>query len=102
MANSRLRSRHQQTIEVEYDPKSVAARTRPANSIGCAIRDRTTRRTPVAQYKKPPYPNYHEHDGLVFIGIVSPYVDSQTSKSYAGFPSVFRNGFIEKFRYGEE
>ncbi len=54
----------QPDIEVEYDPKSVAAGHDPQleRAVQEVVDD--LREHPVPTYRKPPYPNYHKQDGL--------------------------------------
>lgn len=51
-------------IEVEYDPKSVAAGHDPQLERALQYVTEELEAHPLPKYKKPPYPNYHEHDGL--------------------------------------
>jgi tricorn protease len=54
----------QPDIEVEYDPKSVAAGHDPQleRAVQEVVDD--LRDHPLPTYQKPPYPNYHKQDGL--------------------------------------
>jgi tricorn protease len=51
-------------IEVEYDPKSVAAGHDPQLDRAVQYVMEQLKEHPLPTYPKPPYPNYHEHDGL--------------------------------------
>jgi tricorn protease len=51
-------------IEVEYDPKSVAAGHDPQLERAVQYVMEQLKEHPLPTYPKPPYPNYHEHDGL--------------------------------------
>jgi tricorn protease len=54
----------QPDIEVEYDPKSVAAGHDPQleRAVQEVVDD--LRDHPLPAYRKPPYPNYHKQDEL--------------------------------------
>ena len=51
-------------IEVEYDPKSVAAGHDPQLDRAVQYVMEQLKEHPLPTYPKPAYPNYHEHDGL--------------------------------------
>jgi tricorn protease len=51
-------------IEVEYDPKSVAAGHDPQLDRAVQYVTEQLKEHPLPVYPKPAYPNYHEHDGL--------------------------------------
>jgi tricorn protease len=51
-------------IEVEYDPKSVAAGHDPQLDRAVQYVMEQLKEHPLPTWPKPPYPNYHEHDGL--------------------------------------
>jgi tricorn protease len=51
-------------IEVEYDPKSVAAGHDPQLDRAVQYVMEQLKEHPLPTYPKPPYPNYHERDGL--------------------------------------
>jgi len=51
-------------IEVEYDPKSVAAGHDPQLERAVQYVMEQLKEHPLPTYPKPPYPNYHEHDGV--------------------------------------
>ena len=51
-------------IEVEYDPKSVAAGHDPQLERAVEYVTEQLKEHPLPNYPKPPYPNYHEHDSL--------------------------------------
>jgi tricorn protease len=51
-------------IEVEYDPKSVAAGHDPQLERAVQYVMEQLTEHPLPTYPKPPYPNYHEHDGV--------------------------------------
>ena len=51
-------------IEVEYDPKSVAAGHDPQLERAVQYVMEQLKEHPLPTYPKPPYPNYHEHDNL--------------------------------------
>ncbi len=51
-------------IEVQYDPKSVAAGHDPQLERAVLYVMEQLREHPLPTYAKPPYPNYHQHDGL--------------------------------------
>jgi len=51
-------------IEVQYDPKSVAAGHDPQLDRAVEYVTEQLKEHPLPTYAKPPYPNYHQHDGL--------------------------------------
>ncbi|MGA8110756.1 MAG: PDZ domain-containing protein, partial [Acidobacteriaceae bacterium] len=51
-------------IEVEYDPKDVAAGHDPQLDRAVQYVMEQLKEHPLPTYQKPPYPNYHQHDGL--------------------------------------
>ena len=51
-------------IEVEYLPKEVAAGHDPQLERAIQYEMEQLKEHPLPTYPKPPYPNYHEHDGL--------------------------------------
>ncbi|HEX4066638.1 MAG TPA: PDZ domain-containing protein [Acidobacteriaceae bacterium] len=51
-------------IEVEYDPKDVAAGRDPQLDRAVQYVMEQLKEHPLPTYPKPPYPNYHQHDGL--------------------------------------
>jgi tricorn protease len=51
-------------IEVEYLPKEVAAGHDPQLERAVQYELEQLKEHPLPAYPKPPYPNYHEHDGL--------------------------------------
>jgi tricorn protease len=51
-------------IEVEYDPKSVAAGHDPQLERAVQYVMEQLKEHPLPTYPKPPYPNYHEHDAV--------------------------------------
>jgi tricorn protease len=51
-------------VEVEDDPKSVAAGHDPQLEKAIAIVLEELKKNPPAEFPVPPYPNYHQHDGL--------------------------------------
>jgi tricorn protease len=51
-------------VEVQYDPKSVAAGHDPQLEKAVQIVLDDLKKNPPVQYVVPPYPNYHQHDGL--------------------------------------
>ncbi len=51
-------------IEVEYDPKDVAAGHDPQLERAVQYVTEQLKEHPLPTYAKPPYPNYHQHDGL--------------------------------------
>ncbi|MBT9331911.1 PDZ domain-containing protein [Acidipila sp. 4G-K13] len=51
-------------IEVEYDPKSVAAGHDPQLDRAVEYVTGQLKEHPLPIYPKPPYPDYHQHDGL--------------------------------------
>ena len=51
-------------IEVEYDPKSVAAGHDPQLDRAVQYVMEQLKEHPLPTYPRPAYPNYHEHDGL--------------------------------------
>ncbi len=51
-------------IEVEYDPKDVAAGHDPQLERAVQYVTEQLKEHPLPTYQKPPYPNYHQHDGL--------------------------------------
>jgi tricorn protease len=51
-------------VEVEDDPKSVAAGHDPQLEKAIAILLDELKKNPPTQYAVPPYPNYHQNDGL--------------------------------------
>jgi tricorn protease len=51
-------------VEVEYDPKSVAAGHDPQLERAVEILLDDLKKNPPQQFAVPPYPNYHQNDGL--------------------------------------
>ena len=51
-------------VEVEDDPKAVAAGHDPQLEKAVAIVLDELKKDPPAQFAVPPYPNYHQNDGL--------------------------------------
>jgi tricorn protease len=51
-------------IEVEYDPKDVAAGQDPQLDRAVQYVMEQLKEHPLPTYQKPPYPNYHQHDAL--------------------------------------
>ena len=51
-------------IEVEYDPKSVAAGHDPQLDRAVQYVMEQLKEHPLPTLPKPPYPNYHEHDAV--------------------------------------